>query len=81
MTTKDKLILTKGRLTKDLQQEKNVLNNLTISQVEQALEYLADPVQIYPPPQELKELQPMEWFLLERMLQHLMLERKGQPLQ
>jgi hypothetical protein len=75
------LIHTKGRLPKGLQQEKNVLSNLSIHQVEQALEYLAEPVQTYPLPEELKELQPQEWFLLERMLQALMLERSSKPLQ
>ena len=57
-----------------------MLDNLSLNQVEQALAWLDDPIQT-PPPEELESLSQMEWFLLDRMLQALMLEKRHNPLQ
>ena len=46
----------------------------TEKQVEKALAWLASPVQ-EAPPDELLDLNQMEWFLLDRMLQTLIQER------
>ena len=51
-----------------------MLDNLTPQQVEQALAWLHSPVK-EPPPQSLKHLNELEWFLLQRMLDHLLLDR------
>jgi hypothetical protein len=56
-----------------------MLNNLSVQQVEQALEWLAQPVQCHPP-QDLENLDPLEWFLLERMLQALLQEQNSSPM-
>jgi hypothetical protein len=55
-----------------------MLDNLSPRQVEQALEWLAQPVQC-PPPQDLEKLNQLEWFLLERMLQALLQEKNNSP--
>jgi len=57
-----------------------VLQDLSNNQVEQALQWLASPVQ-EPPPQGLEELNQLEWFLLSRMLDSLLAERQASPLQ
>ena len=57
-----------------------MLDNLSLKQVEKALAYLAQPVQTHPP-EGLEELNPQEWFVLERMLQALISEKLHSPLQ
>ena len=57
-----------------------VLSQLNQKQVEQALQWLASPVQ-EPPPEELESLSQVEWFLLGRMLQSLLQEKEQSPLQ
>ena len=57
-----------------------MLDNLSLQQVERALSYLAQPVQTHPP-EGLEELNPQEWFVLERMLQALLSEKLNSPLQ
>ena len=57
-----------------------VLSQLNQKQVEQALQWLASPVQ-EPPPQELESLSQVEWFLLSRMLESLLQEKEQSPLQ
>jgi hypothetical protein len=57
-----------------------VLSNLSNNQVEQALQWLASPVQ-EPPPQGLEKLNQLEWFVLSRMLDSLLLEKESNPLQ
>ena len=56
------------------------LQQLNQHQVEQALEWLEDPLPS-PPPQGLEELNQMEWFLLRRMLDSLLEEKKQHLLQ
>jgi hypothetical protein len=58
-------------------EENKMLDKLSPQQVEQALAWLASPVQ-EAPPDELLDLNQMEWFLLDRMLQTLMQERDSQ---
>jgi hypothetical protein len=60
--------------------EPQVLQNLSNQQLEKAFQWLASPVQ-EPPPQELENLQQVEWFLLSRMLDGLMQEQQNSPLQ
>jgi hypothetical protein len=55
-----------------------MLNNLSLQQVELGLAWLASPIQDSPP-QELEGLGQMEWFLLDRMLQALEVERQANP--
>ena len=57
-----------------------MLDNLSVKQVEKALEWLDSPVQS-PPPEELLELTQVDWFLLDRMLQALLVEKELNPLQ
>ena len=57
-----------------------MLQNLTNLQVERALAWLADP-EWSNPPDELVSLSQIEWFLLDRMLESLMLEKQQSPLQ
>ena len=66
------------RLPKGSKQELDVLNHLSLEQLEQALKWLDSPVQ-EPPPQGLESLSQLEWFLLDRLLQGLW-EEKGQHL-
>jgi hypothetical protein len=54
-----------------------MLDKLSPQQVELALAWLASPVQ-EAPPDELLDLNQMEWFLLDRMLQTLIQERDSQ---
>ena len=56
------------------------LYQLNQKQVEQALQWLASPVQ-EPPPEELESLSQVEWFLLGRMLESLLQEKEQSPLQ
>ena len=56
------------------------LQQLNQQQVEQALQWLASPVQ-EPPPQGLESLSQVEWFLLSRMLESLLQEKDSNPLQ
>jgi hypothetical protein len=58
--------------------EGKMLTNLSLHQVEQALAWLASPIQ-ESPPQELEELGHVEWFLLDRMLQALKAEQEHSP--
>ena len=60
--------------------EQSMLDNLTLPQVEKALQWIAQPIK-EPPPKELEEVNDLEWFLLTRMLQELMSEKSQQPLQ
>jgi hypothetical protein len=57
-----------------------VLSNLSNNQVEQALQWLADPLPS-PPPKGLEPLSQAEWFLLSRMLDSLLAEKQANPLQ
>ena len=56
-----------------------MLQELTHQQVEQALKWLHSPVQ-NKPPQELLDLNPVEWYLLEQMLGQIWLEQSSSPL-
>ena len=67
------------RLPQQLQKEQQMLDNLSVKQVELALSWLGSPVKSSPP-EELESLQPMEWFLLERMLYLLEKEKQSSPL-
>jgi hypothetical protein len=58
-----------------------MLQDLTQSQVESALQYLHLQPTSFPPPSDLKELNPMEWFLLDRMLDCLLKEKESSQLQ
>ena len=60
-------------------EEHQMLQELTHKQVEQALEWLHSPVQTRPP-QELLDLNPVEWYLLEQMLGQIWLEQSSSPL-
>ena len=57
-----------------------MLDNLSPQQIEQAFQWLSDPIKLRPP-QELRELSQVEWFLLERMLHGLLLEKEQNPVQ
>ena len=52
-----------------------MLLSLSVLQVEKALRWLDSPVQS-PPPEELESLSQVEWYLLDRMLQELLLEKE-----
>lgn len=58
-----------------------MLQDLTQSQVESALQYLHLQPTSFPPPSDLKELNEMEWFLLDRMLACLLKEKESSRLQ
>ena len=68
------------RLPRLKRKEKQMLQELSVNQVEQALAWLASPVQ-EPPPKELQKLNELEWFLLDRMLESLLQEKEQGPLQ
>jgi hypothetical protein len=53
---------------------------LSVSQLEQAFQWLASP-DLLPPPKELQELSQMEWFLVQKMLEGLQQEKEWYPLQ
>jgi hypothetical protein len=53
---------------------------MSLPQVERALAYLADPKEDYPP-QELQHLHPLEWSLLNNLLNKLEWEKEHSPLQ
>ena len=55
-----------------------MLQDLSNPQLEQALSWLANPVDLSPP-EPLKELSATEWYLLERLLESLMLEKDHSP--
>jgi hypothetical protein len=57
-----------------------MLQDLSRSQVEEALQQLWSPLKT-PLPKELGELNEMEWFLLGRMLESLLVEKEHHPLQ
>ena len=57
-----------------------MLENLSPQQVEKAFEWLASPLQD-PPPEELESLKQQEWFLLQRMLECLLEEKRLHPVQ
>jgi hypothetical protein len=57
-----------------------MMQNLSNQQLEKAFKWLASPVQ-EPPPQELENLQQVEWFLLSRMLDGLMQEQQDSQVQ
>ena len=54
-----------------------MLQELSPRQVEDALAWLASPE--LSPPQDLKHLHEMEWFLLQRMLDSLLQEKYHSP--
>jgi hypothetical protein len=56
-----------------------MLQELTNQQVEKALKWLASP-EMNSPPEELVALNQVEWYLLNRMLDDLMLEKDSLPL-
>lgn len=56
------------------------MRQLSLPQIEQALEWLDSPVQS-PPPQELESLSQAEWLQLDRLLQALWKEKANSPLQ
>ena len=56
------------------------MRQLSVPQIEQALEWLDSPV-LSPPPEELESLSQVEWFQLDRLLQALWQERASNPLQ
>jgi hypothetical protein len=60
--------------------DSKMIQELSRLQVEKALAYLASPV-YSPPPEELPKLSQVEWFLLSRMLQHLLEEKDNHVLQ
>ncbi len=62
------------------QQERQVLSNLSVEQIEQALKWLDSPVQS-PPPPELESLNQLEWYLLDKLLQQLLVEKENSRLQ
>jgi hypothetical protein len=53
---------------------------LNQSELEQAFQWLADPLPSAPP-KELEPLSQYEWFLLSRMLDALLQEKESSPLQ
>ena len=57
-----------------------MLQELSQKQVEQALQWLADPLPSAPP-EGLESLNQLEWFLLRRMLDSLLLEKENSPVQ
>jgi hypothetical protein len=67
------------RLNKMSNPAKHLLQ-MSIPQVEQALVYLADPEQEHPP-QELQHLHPLEWSLLNNLLNKLEWEKEHSPIQ
>ena len=58
-----------------------MLQNLTQSQIEQAFQWLEKPPPLQAPPENLKQLNEMEWFLLSRMLENLLQEKRLSRLQ
>jgi hypothetical protein len=59
--------------------EHQMLQELTSKQVEEALMWLHSPLHLKPP-QELRDLNPVEWYLLEQMLGQIWLEQASSPL-
>ena len=57
-----------------------MLQDLSNRQVEQALEWLANPVP-ESPPEPLGQLNQAEWYLLEQLLNNLLHEKSLSPLQ
>jgi hypothetical protein len=71
---------TRLRLYKQLRKERQMLDQLTPQQVEQAFQWLDSPIQSYPP-KDLQNLTDLEWFLLDRMLCKLLQEKEQSRLQ
>ena len=57
-----------------------MLQELSKDQLEQALRFLAQPT-LDSVPQSLKELNPLEWHLLQSLLDNLLEEQRHSPLQ
>jgi hypothetical protein len=55
-----------------------MLQNLSVPQIEQALQWLDSPT-LEPPPEELRTLNELEWMFLDRMLRGLQLEKRANP--
>ena len=55
------------------------LENLSVVELELALQYLCLP-QSLPPPEPLKSLNDLEWFVLEKLLEKLVEQRDQSPL-
>jgi hypothetical protein len=55
-----------------------MLQDLSNSQLEQALAYLANPLS-EPPPQPLDQLNQLEWHLLQQLLSNLLEEKESSP--
>ena len=62
-----------------LRHERQVLSDLSVEQIEQALQWLDNPLEC-PPPPELESLNQLDWFLLDKLLQQLQLEREHNSL-
>lgn len=54
------------------------MRQLSVPQIEQALEWLDSPV-ASPPPEELESLSQVEWMQLDRLLQALWQEKANSP--
>jgi hypothetical protein len=57
-----------------------MLNELTLNQVEKALQWLDDGLENSPPPGDLLHLSEVEWLLLQNLLSNLYQQRKSSPL-
>ena len=68
------------RKPRRLLKEHQVLQDLSKEQVEQALKFLAQPMPDSVP-QPLKDLNLLEWHLLQQMLNDLLEEKRQHPLQ
>jgi hypothetical protein len=55
-----------------------MLQDLSVNQMEQAFQWLESQMK-QAPPQELQQLNEVEWMLLERMLQGLLMEKNCNP--
>jgi hypothetical protein len=56
-----------------------MLQDLTPNQLEQAFQWIQNDPLKQDPPQVLKDLNEMEWFLLSRMLDGLLTEKEQSP--
>ena len=68
------------RMPREKLKEQQVLSNLSVDQVELAMEWLHSPIR-NAPPEPLVCLTQLEWFLLDRMLASLLHEKESSPLQ
>jgi hypothetical protein len=55
-----------------------MLQDLSVPQLERALEWLDSPL-AESPPEELLKLTEIEWYLLDRLLEQLMVEKDHSP--